>query len=284
MAHQQSFRCPFEVKGEKDGTILEVVLGENREERIARVSEAFVRFSKIPESPAIRFRLEPALWNGCTSLRALRSWMVPFQSEVLAGELDFRLAPLLPYQFKSADAAHVREVHKKDPYRLWIAYALTEAIDASVGMTPTCAGDIASWIEQRFRDGHAKRLTNPNIQIMGSVSGVEDTCPRFHLFTISPSAVEFLHETQTGSLDPSVNRNCFSIVKAPWYPKEFGRYSDGVEVVVTRKADVNALSESAVRAIRASSNKVLKRAGVKVQDVECDQQETGVWVPKFKYR
>jgi len=284
MASLPAFRCPFEVKGEQDGTILDVCLGEDRAMRFAAIAAAFREFATSPKSPAIRFQLAPVLWQECKTIFALRRPLVPFQSEILATELELRLTPFLPYQIYSAPKHCIDETQRADPARLWTAHALAGVMaTTSEGALPRSVDDVASWLEKVFVSGMARGQKNPNVLIVGPYGSV-DSDRRHHLLTISPSIAEFTADTLLNPADPTLNRNTFSIVKCPFYPKAFGRYSENVEIVVTRKADVAVLSDKTAVAIRTQANKVHKRHGVRIRSLANDKQETGLWVPQYRLR
>ena len=71
-------------------------------------------------------------------------------------------------------------------------------------------------------------------------------------------------------------------MKAPLYPEEFGRYSEHVEIVVSREADIAALNSKTRKGIRARSNRILRQHGVAIGSLELDKQNTGVWIPRYR--
>lgn len=284
MLVSNAFRCPFEIKGERDGTIIEVSLGADRDARIAAMADAFNKFEASPESPAIRFRLDRQLWQDCTTIRGLKPLLVPFQSEILAAELELRLSPFLPHQIGICTSLEQARANTEDPMRLWIASGLVHTIVNRGHKMPQGIGDLATWLEAEFVKASASGQKNPSLKVFAAYDNLDQSKPTYHVLTIALGHLSFEMDRAFNLPDPKFNRNTFSIVKCPFYPKEFGRYSEGVEIVVTRKADVVALSDAAVQAIRKSSNEVYRRHGVKIQDLGADQQQTGLWIPQFRLR
>jgi hypothetical protein len=277
---QATFRCPFEMKGEADGTIRRVLLGTDRNERLVLMRDAFQEFSSDLNRPAIRFCLSPALWQECTTLRALKKRILSFQVEVLGAELEFRLTPFLPPQIAMVGREECERVKELDPIRLSVASALSETINLS-GSYPQSAADIADWIETEMRSARDKGTKDPDLTVFGPTL-IRGKGPSVALLQINASSASVLSDRIYEPENPHRNRNTFSIVKAPFYPKPFGRYSDGVEIVVSREADFAALSQDIRLRIRRQSNLVLRSKGVKIKDLDEDKQPLGVWIPKMR--
>jgi len=67
MAEAKAFRCPFEVKGQEDGTIVEVNLSEDKGERLAAMCAAIARLYEDRTRSAIRFVLPASVLAQCSS-------------------------------------------------------------------------------------------------------------------------------------------------------------------------------------------------------------------------
>jgi hypothetical protein len=72
--------------------------------------------------------------------------------------------------------------------------------------------------------------------------------------------------------DPSFNKNLFSFITCPLYPKAFGRYSSKVKLVLTRQADIYRVPSGERLRIRMDNNLVLWESGIKIIDMENDVQ------------
>ncbi|GEM_PF-3120427 len=284
MTTQQVFRCPFEVKGEQEGTILDVDLGFYRSDRLEAIKQALSVFAESPQSPGIRFRLDPSLTYGCKTFFALRKALVPFQSEILGTELELRLDPFLPYQINHAPKEVTDAVHRKDPSRLALAYALVEAVVRSGMEVPRDLDSLINWVEEGIRAGQERGFKNPSLIVRGAYTPLKVTSAVLDLLSISPSGIDFLLDKLLYPSNPYANRSTISIVRCPFYPEAFGRYSEGVEIVLTRRADFNALSEKTVLQVRRLANAVHRKHGVKMSDPDEFQANMGLWVPKYRLR
>jgi hypothetical protein len=85
--------------------------------------------------------------------------------------------------------------------------------------------------------------------------------------------------------NPYVNRGVFTIVKTPFYPETFARYSTRVEIIVTRHADVNILPVDYQFRLRRQANLSYRAHGVQIHDRDLDtlQQPTGLWIHDEPY-
>jgi len=281
MAHVQTFRCPYEEKGHQDDTIVTVMLSTERSERLTQITTAFKRFYERTDLIGIRFCLPPSLWQDVRSLPALADYLLPIQCEIVAGECEVRLAPFLPYQFGKVTKEESDAALDKRRHALWIAYALAEAFESTEERFPADADDLATWIQRRVEDNRKAGLYSPHIGIVGPIESTLATAPKFHLLTLTIHGVTFPHERLSPE-NATKNQNTFSVVKAPFYPKKFGRYSEMVEVVVTREAHFAALPPDVRKKIRIRSNETLRRSGVRVKDLAEDKQELGVWIPEYR--
>ncbi|MGE5541113.1 MAG: hypothetical protein ACM3TU_02420 [Bacillota bacterium] len=268
------------MKGEQDSRIRRVVLGENREERFELITGAFKEFQQDLERVAIRFCLDAALWSGCKTIRALRSSLVPYQAELLATEMSLRLSPFLPHQFCELDEEERHLAYKNNPHGLDAAYALFETISGCGGDAGSVSG-IADWMQQQLTAGFIAAKKTPRLDIHDP--RIPFVTAETRLLSIHPHSFVLHREREGGLEDPQKNRNTFSVVKTPFYPHSFGRYSETVEIVVTREADFTAISSETRERIRVASTQILKRGGVKVhQDLREHRNELGLWIPKLR--
>lgn len=83
------FRCPFEIKGEREEKVLHIHLDEDRGMRFDLISAAFKRFHADRSIVSIKFHLPMSILEKATSLEALQVYLVPYQAELLAAELDY---------------------------------------------------------------------------------------------------------------------------------------------------------------------------------------------------
>lgn len=269
-----SFRCPFDVAGKKDGTIISQELGARPDERLVAIGLAFQNFHKTPKSPGIRFILPTEAWSSCDSIEKLKFAILPYQCEIMAAELEYRLLPFLPFQIQKVQKEDLRVLFEKEPFRLACAHLLSVFIKQSIGKAPESVSEITACLEKFMKSGLAKGLKNPILKI----SDQDDQNNQIQLMDVSLGEIIIYGERSKATQ----NRNCFAIVKNPFYPKEFGRYSERVEIFMTRELDFVSLSSEVRKKIRSTSNKVLMQHGIAIKDPEDDKPEGGgLWIPKY---
>ena len=273
MQDTAQFRCPFEVKGREDNTIIEVSLGEDKKQRLDRMVAAFVQFHSRLESPAIRFVLPSSVLATCKDIRALKMGILPYQAELLAAEIDFRIRPLISYHLTTEWAHSFVEEAKSDTKKIAAATVLLGKLKELGIQRPMSIIDQAMWIETLFRVEMHKGLANPTEDM--SVTVTDKPVP---VIRLQPSSVMFYLDREHPK-DRATNKNCFSIVKCPFYPIGFGRYSEEVEIVVSREADFANLADELRKTIRVRANTVLRKHGVQIGNLESDVQPLGLWIP-----
>ena len=272
---QGGFRCPFEIKGENEGTIIEVTLDDNCATRMHAITKGLELFHERPESPGLKFILPDSLRQGINSNEELKVAILPYQIEIVGTELAYRLNPFLSFQRKGIDKEQLRPIFEKAPYKFAAAHRLEE-IMGQFGFTAVNGPeDVVTWIGTVMNDVRSKGVKDPMLKINTEMEGQV-----MELITITPGQV-VLHPEQH-PVSGKQNQNCFGLVKSPFYPKEFGRYSDRVEVVMSRESDFASLPPEVRKKIRRDSNKVLQDHGVDIVDLESDKQGDGVWIPEYK--
>ncbi len=267
------FRCPFEVRGIQDGTIMRVPLTGSRPERISIAKEAFSAFFSKPECPGLIFELPKGLLEGISSNEALRPLILPYQVDVSSASLELRLDPFLPYQAHVITALGKERATKLYGDQAWkFRYAdlLMSSMTQSGFSLPTSGSDISAFLESFMSEAFKEGLPNPTAHISDTQPGLQ----------ISPGIV-LLFDERGKDIGDLRNRNCFSIVRTPLYPKSFGRWSEGIEIVMSRESDFAVLSPEARRRIRTASNTVLRWHGIDIKDLAEDKTEhEGLWIPE----
>lgn len=270
------FRCPFEVQGRQEGTILEVPLLEDKIERLEALHTALNKFYVAKEIVAIRLRLPRLVLRSCVNNEDVRKRVMPFQAELIAAEADWRLRPFLPYQILEYGKGSADKLISLAPWRAVAGGMLLQMMTKDGVRAPKNVVEMSIWIEANFEFALQHGMKVPHLYLWQPTP----EGGRIDIVTITPSSL-VLHADRVHMEDPHLNRNCFSIVKTPFYPKGFGRYSEDIEIVLSREADFAKLSPKVRKQIRTRSNEVLQAHGVKVTDLEGDKQETGVWIPEY---
>jgi len=207
----------------------------------------------------------------------LKREMIPYQAELLAAQLDVRLYPFLPYQYPSASKEVVEQILKEDPRRIDIAM---EFIKANKGRGFEFPRNIIE-------------LSNQLLLLMQELYETEDELGktldikvrRRKYLTLMLGNVYLFPKVKfkTNYSNPFKNRNCDVFVTAPFYPKEFGRYSEDIITVINRKADVGRLSKIQINVIRFLNRLVSRQHGVIFKDPK-KWPGNGVWVPERRRR
>lgn len=267
------FRCPFQIKGEKEKTIIEVTLDEDQENRLRLISAAFQAFHETPGNISIRFTLPPSLLAECSSLKQLRAHIVPYQSEIIAAELDYRLRPFMAYQMVGRTKEELFPEFEKNTYKFITAHLLQQVMLSQGYQTEGISG-LAEWIG--------------TIMLTAMVNGVKS--PQFYLddesrkryLTVSLGSVTLHPEDFEEITGPGKNnRNCFGIVTCPFYPQEFGRYHETIQIVMSRMGDFFILPSEQRRKIRQKCNGVYQQHGIVINNLEEDKQSDGLWIPEY---
>lgn len=283
MKNTEGFRCPFDVRAEREGKILHVTLGEDRTERMSFIKHALERLHTDLQLAGVKFRLPDSLQGGATSNKDLYPKLIPFQCEMVALDMEFLLNPCLPYQLDKGVALKLKGPSYPNS-QLFAASAFAEAYASENGGNPPhSAMEIADWLTRCMQEAHARGVKRPTTYINGPTSmRVGKSMLRLtdvQLLEIHLSHVVLYWERLGDTGDPLMNRNLFSIVTTPFYLKRMGRYSDDIEIVYTREADFNALSQPQRTAIRRAANIALQEEGIRIKDVNTDNQNSGLWIP-----
>ncbi|HEY1037011.1 MAG TPA: hypothetical protein VGE62_00350 [Candidatus Paceibacterota bacterium] len=264
------FRCPFEVKGRKEGTILEVALSESQVERFAQFADAYETFYANPDIPGICFVVPESVQKAVTNLHEVKAYLFMYQAEMLGMELAHRLRGLWFPEVRNRNRESLTDI---EMVRIICAHSLQQAM-ASTGVSCTGQGElIAGWVYVCWIDAVKKGQTNPHIFI-------SDSFDRQIGMKISPGGAEIIPEREE-RFAYTCSMNTFSLVKTPFYPETFGRHSDQVEIWVTRETDFLGVNPEARLAIRKSANAPLVATGlVPEADGSKAAQIGGVWIPE----
>lgn len=272
----KKFECPFEGQGKKENRLLRIPLSENRDERLQQLRDGFAEFHKDKRQLGLIFTLPNELLARCASNLELKHKILPYQTEAVAADLDLRLHPFWPYQLVRFDKNAIRNRLRmrlgKDETNILIVQELCLMM-AAKGRFPCSSADIADWLESEHliaRD----QVGGLNSMIRVSLTDINGK--RHPMLNITPHTAIF-ETDRDHPTDPVKNRNCFGIVRSPFYPESFGRYSPNIEMVYTREADFTHLPEAVRRKITSDSNRMIQEEGIPIGDLETDKQGGGVW-------
>jgi hypothetical protein len=267
---KSGFRCPYEILGLKNKTILHVDWTNDRTQRLRDGQAALQHFYSNTDLVGITINLpnDPNL-SRCSTLEELNQACLPYASELLAIQTDVRFAPLLDYQQESLP-------HEYPPFEYSscdsiIATSINAALRADKA-TVRSIDELATYYQNLF----AKRFPEGYSYGMGSIS-------LGNMLIISPWVIEVKDELIYDPQNPVENKNIFLMLRSPLYPTSIGRYSKKLQVAITRHADITKLNAKEAGLVRKKSNEMIAAAGFVIKSVEKDQQNSGVWIPKMKY-
>lgn len=273
----QVFRCPFELKGVEKGTIVVRRLSEDLDERLLQIRSGLDEFCTRPESPGLRLVLPPSLLARTATIRQLYTKVLPYQAEAIAVEMDRRFYPLLPYQLRTYTQDQVHRRFKDEMLTLRCAAALADFMSKAPVPIPNSVMSLAGWVNLMLATIRNIKGKHGSINVGDSVA-VGNNIVVQDLLLIKHAGLTIPLEQYLGR----GNSNLFNIVKAPFYKKSWGRYSEDIEIVISREADIDALAPKVREQIRVRSNRVLRAGGVPIRSLKEDKQSTGVWVPEEK--
>ena len=267
---ENRFRCPFEIKGENEGTIIHANLNDDRAMRFKLIRTAFEKFHTKRSTLSIKFHLPESLFQKCSSIEELKIQALPYQTEVLAAELDYRLDPFLPYQIRGKGKEELEALFKQMRYKFAAAHLLSNSMH-SFGVPAKSVIDIAAWIQSVMIYGLLNGL--------GQMIRIKDDQGTVYL-SISLGSATFHPEDYPQIMGEGNDcRNVFGIVTCPFYPESFGRYSKDIVIVMSRVKDFTELESKHRRNIRYKANSVHQQHGVVIKDLYEDKQPDGVWIP-----
>ncbi|MBY0539195.1 hypothetical protein K2P56_02020 [Patescibacteria group bacterium] len=277
MADEKRFRCPFETKGRKEGSILHIDLPKDRRERIRLIKNGFADFHADSRATALELRMPPEVLKKAKSNKDLKDLMIPYQADILTGELEFRLGSFMPYNFARLKpeqrAAMIDEMTGENAGSLLTGKSLAASMEESGTSFPREATHVAEWIEKSIRTFKKAGAKSPQIMLVHPISPTEIV----PLVKLTAGSAIFYADRRPEVLKTRGNRNSFGIVRSPFFPEAFGRYSPSVDVVITKEADFVRLHMQTRKQIRFHSNSVLKEHGIAIGDLFTDLQQDGVW-------
>lgn len=266
-------RCPFEIKGEADGSIIHLYFNEDKVTRLSLIRMAFQKFHSDKTNLSMKFHLPRSLMDGVLSLEELKTKILPYQIEILSCEIEYRLFPFLPYQISQISTGELEEMAKSMAYKFFTAYNFSKAIK-SCGIEVTGFEKVEEWITIIMHQVIEQGARNPEITIIDEY--------KQKLLTIRLDSIGFYPEDYIEYVgEGNDRRNCFGIVTCPLYPENFWRYSKDVIIVLSRMKDFTDLSSEQRRKIREKCNSIYLEAGVDIQDILEDKQPNGLWIPEM---
>lgn len=264
---KSGFRCPYEILGLKNKTILHVDWTNDRTQRLRDGKAALQNFYSNTNLVGIIINLpdDPCL-QCCTTPEQLNAGVLKYCIEVMAIQTDVRFYPLLSYQQSTPVSS---PAFKRSSYDQVVAYQINRAIHRDTARKPQNLEELADYygglVERLFPERYSYER--------GSIKLGNET-------KVSPLGIEVSNDIIRNLHDPHENKNLFLLVRGPLYPKSIGRYSKKFQITLTRHSDITKLDSNTARIIRSKNNAAIREAGFVIRDINEDQQNPGVWIPE----
>jgi|GEM_PF-3539485 len=254
------FRCPFETLGRRENTIVDVDLSEGAEERFESILSALRVLNGDSTKSALCFKLPRASIQGCTSNEELYPRVMPYLGEILALDVEAYLTPLMPYQDTGSKVPITTRVE-------WVKAVTAQHLWQIARFTPQSREEWVAWINKRLQKAQANS-GKPILEV--------HTRRRFwhrksYFLRMRAGAVGYYQHVEAAS------NSKFTIVRTPFYPKTFGRWSPQVEIVVSRDTDFLKVAPEERRRIQQAAQAAHAEYGV----ADEDGQPQGFWLPTY---
>ncbi len=270
MPHEKQFKCPFEEQGDRESRMVDAQIVGHKLARLDSIRGALTKFQSDQRLLGVRLSLPVDVLAG-KNFESLKVALIPFQAEVVAMEIELRLGADLIYFPERMNGEAFSTLITKDPSRVLTALAFHRMLRELRVPPPRSAAELSILLQTIFQKMHANGLRHPKLLLLAdTVRG-----KKFVAAYITPAG--FTSELDRGSKE--TDKNLFSIVRCPLYPKTFGRFSNGLQIVLSREADFTSLPTDVRRKIRSDSNTELARHGIKIKDQAEDKQPDGLWIP-----
>lgn len=270
MPHEKQFKCPFEIQGERERRLIDAKITGNKHARLDTIRRALKTFQDDPRLLGVRLTLPMDILAG-KNFQTLKTALIPFQAEIAALEMELRIGAELMYFPELMNGDAFDTLIKKDPARALTAVTFHQVVRELQIPHPRSTAELSVLLQVLFQKMLDRGLKNPKILLLA------DTVRGKKFVAAYITLGGFTSELDRGSKE--TDKNLFSIVRCPLYPKSFGRYSDELQIVLSREADFTSLPTDARRKIRSDSNTELQRHGVKIAVLAGDKQPDGLWIP-----
>lgn len=278
------FRCPYGKYAERHNQVLNILWEKDSTARLASARKAFTEFYTNTKLSVLTITMPEEFHARCKTIKDIKREILPYQCDILALQLDLRLYPFLNYQY-TEEATD--KLDQSVPARVYyhkkvIARLLQQVLSEEKLEDPKNATDLSLSLYKLFRL-YSANITCPAIVLPGRNPGDSDETDLVRLFAYT---ADFLYEYDSEFCwDPLRNQNLYGFVTCPFYPKEFGRYSETIQMIFTRESDNTRIGEEERKILRTQSNTILRNAGIHVPLDENEEEtyvpEGGVWIPKY---
>ena len=261
-----NFRCPFEAKGESQGTHLEVDLSDCDVSLESSVNKSFVPllqeavhgFVDSPKKTALIAQLPNKLLHGKNANSAISFEQLSyFHAVIVASVIEKAAYPYLSFQSESPNLELSGE---EKITRKYVGKFFEKA--------------------QNFRDLISAIMLG---YLLVQEAGKEDemihvNSPDQHILEFGAGAISFpIRKRVFPGSQQDFKYDFFWIVRTPFYPENIGRYAPEPQIVMTRQFDFLQVDPEVRKRIRANSNAALQSAGCNLGPKGTGMLPGGLW-------
>lgn len=249
--------------------MVDVQIAGHKLVRLNSIRGALQKFQSDPKLLGVRLSLPKDILAG-KNFEGLKVALIPFQAELAAIEFEMHIGADLVYNL-DAQKDKIDELVKQRPIQTVTALTFQKMLHDYKIPPPKNAAELSIVIQTLLQSMVARGFKNPKFVFMGKKLNGQ----KFPLgyFSCGGYISELIRDSKES------DTNLFSIVRCPLYPKTFGRYSEDLQIVLSREADFTSLPTEVRRKIRFDSNAELQRHGVKINELTEDKQPDGLWIP-----
>ena len=261
-----NFRCPFEARGESQGTHLEVDLSDCDVSLESSVNKSFVPllqeavhgFVDSPKKTALIAQLPNKLLHGKNANSAISFQQLSyFHAVIVASVIEKAAYPYLSFQ---SESPNLKLSEGEEIVRLYLGEFFGMVQDSRALILSIMTGYAA--LQQAGKEDKSikSRFLSENILEFGA--GAISFPIRKRVFPGSQQALKY---------------DFFWIVRTPFYPENIGRYAPDPQIIMTRQTDFLKVDPNARKRIRANSNAALRAAGCNLGSEGDGKLPGGLW-------
>lgn len=277
---EKQFRCPFEIKWEQENSILELEQGSKGD--LSVIWEWIKEFTQNEAHTALRIRLSDD-FKRYGSNEQLLPELIDISTEAAVKMLELKLK--LETHYWSINNIDFNKLHKTSPEESITIRNLIEALNSRELVEDFNSEKIAEYIKWCFEFQIYCTWNTKPICIDDAIWLVENV-ESMRVLTIAywwTVSFDLYWELQKHSQSDNLKEDgSFGFFTTPFYPESFWRYSNDINLVMTRVRDLNNLPDRVIRKIILSSNTILKENWVDIKNVETDTHSPGLWIPEYK--
>lgn len=288
----EKFRCPFEVKWEKDNSIVNLSIGSIDELHV--FSHAIKKILSDTSVSAIKI-LMPEELNHLDWVEWLRLQLIPYATEFSLATIEHWLYPFLPHQMQSwwekqhekwnNPSQAFKRLIDTEPEKVRIVDSIMAALEKALWNDKFSRVDLQTFISSIYTLSLCRGAKTPGItfswMLLNTNTNKEESIKLLEVVYLWSTVFNIYHAIESHRSDNTwKDKDTFSFITAPYYQKNVGRYSKKVTLVITRSKDFESIPQKQLSWIREKSNLAIKDAWYDVSNVQEYAVSSGIWDPE----